>query len=88
LPIIYLQISIENLNHEQHRQSGHCRPQTTFATSSSLTAYRSRLLIVIGIDLESNVWNEWNRWNRFRSLMGCTHDTPVLDSQLTIDQKT
>jgi len=65
LPIIYPKIFIENLNHEQHRQTGALSAQTTFATSSSLTACRSRLLIVTGIDPELNVWNEWNGWNRF-----------------------
>jgi hypothetical protein len=69
LPIVYPEIFIENLNHEQHRRTGALSAANYLATSSSLTACRSRLLIVTGIDLELNVWNEWDRWNcrkRFR----------------------
>jgi hypothetical protein len=36
LPIIYLQISIENLNHEQHRQTGALSAQSYFCDLDSL----------------------------------------------------
>jgi hypothetical protein len=71
LPIIYPTIFIENLNHEQHRQTGALLAPNYFATSSSSTTCRLGLSIVTGIDLELNVWND-NRWNRL-SLFNVLH---------------
>jgi hypothetical protein len=86
LPIIYPKIFIENLNHEQHRQTGALSAAKYFCDLDSLHG-----MPVKTFDCNRNRsgierLEQWNEWNRFRSLMCCTYPTLVLNSQLIVDQ--